>query len=172
MTEEWRPVLGWEGLYEVSDQGRVRSVDRIVRNRPGVTLTIRGQVLKPRVSKGGYLVVWLYNDGARREQPTSRLVCAAWHGPCPPDMECRHLDDDKTNNTPENLCWGTRSENTYDKIRNGRHPMAAKTHCKRGHAFDEVNTYRNPATGSRRCRKCKRLRRIELTAAAAHQQAA
>ena len=87
-------------------------------------------------------------------------------------MECRHLDDDKTNNTPENLCWGTRSENTYDKIRNGRHPMAAKTHCKRGHAFDEVNTYRNPATGSRRCRKCKRLRRIELTAAAAQQQAA
>lgn len=165
MTEEWRPVLGWEGLYEVSNQGRVRSVNRVAKSRPGVTRAIKGKVLRPRVSKGGYLVVWLYDDGNRREQPTSRLVCAAWHGPCPPGMECRHLDDDKSNNTPANLRWGTRSENAYDKVRNGRHHMASKTHCKRGHPFDDINTYVNPR-GMRRCRACKNQLRRNASQAA------
>ena len=52
MTEEWRPVLGWEGLYEVSNQGRVRSVNRVAKSRPGVTRAIKGKVLRPRNPRG------------------------------------------------------------------------------------------------------------------------
>ena len=63
MTEEWRPVLGWEGLYEVSDQGRVRSVDRIVRNRPGVTLTIYGSRERPAENAAGlYEALRFFDD--------------------------------------------------------------------------------------------------------------
>jgi predicted XRE-type DNA-binding protein len=48
-----------------------------------------------------------------------RLVCEAFHGPCPDGMHCRHLDGSRANNTPSNLCWGTKAENEADKLRHG-----------------------------------------------------
>lgn len=154
MTEEWRPVAGWEGFYEVSSFGRVRGVARTYETRPGVIAHRKPQVLRGGFSRDGYPIVWLTRLSKRRELRVSRLVCEAWHGPCPDGMECLHYDDDKSNNTPGNLRWGTRSENTYDKVRNGLHPFASRTHCPQGHSYDESNTYITPR-GSRQCRACK-----------------
>jgi len=150
--EEWRPVVGWEGFYEVSSQGGVKSLDRFVPNRPGVTMHRRAHVLVLAQSKDGYLHVWLCRENIRYQYRVSRLVALTFHGPCPEGMECRHLDGDKLNNKPSNLAWGTRSENTYDKVRHGTHPMARKTHCKRGHEFSAENTLVHH--GGRRCRTC------------------
>ena len=158
MSEEWRPIPGWEGFYEVSDLGRVRGIARLVETRPGVVAHIKPKIVKGGLSFDGYPVVWLTRRNARTEYRVSRLVCSAWHGPCPAGMECRHLDDDKLNNTPANLCWGTRAENTVDKVRNGRHPMANRTHCPHGHPYDEINTYTKP-NGSRACRTCRSERK-------------
>lgn len=170
MTEEWRPVLGYEGMYEVSSVGRVRGVGRFGETRPGVIAFFKPKILRGGMTKDGYPRVWLTRNNRRTEYRVSRLVCAAWHGPCPEGMECRHLDDNKLNNTPSNLRWGTRSENTYDKVRNGRHPMASRTHCIRGHQFDDENTYITPI-GSRACRTCraaeKRARRAQTEKEAA-----
>lgn len=168
MSEEWRPIPGWEGFYEVSSEGRVRSVERTVPNRPGVFMTLSARVLRLGENRG-YPVAWLTRGNQRREFRVSTLVCEAWHGPRPEGMVCRHLDDVKTNNTPQNLRWGTASENTYDKVRNGLHPMASKTHCKRGHPFNDINTY--IYNGTRHCRTCraeaKRARRARIRKAAA-----
>ena len=145
--EEWRPVEGWEEYYEVSSQGRVRRV----KPAPGGRV---GRVLRPnRTSR--YLQVALSRDGKPKTHYVHRLVCEAFHGPPPfQGAHVLHWDDDPKNNTPENLRWGTASENMYDSVRNGgyRNQNTGKTHCIRGHEL--------PA--DRRCRKCKakaRLRR-------------
>ena len=156
MSEQWRAVPDWEGFYEVSDQGRVRSVDRIVPSRPGFTARRKGKVLRARVNTSGHLEVKLQRDGARRSVGVHRLVLTAFVGPCPEGMEACHADDDKSNNHLSNLRWDTRSANTYDKVRNGRHPMASRTHCPQGHAYTPENTYQPPGYPKRRmCRACR-----------------
>lgn len=114
--ERWLPVVGYEGVYEVSDQGRVR---RIAKSRGAVV----GRILRAsRAVRGGYLMVQLQGlaaGKARQLCPIHRLVLTAFSGPPPPGMECRHLNGDCTDNRPENLRWGTRKENIHDNIRNG-----------------------------------------------------
>lgn len=131
MSERWLPVVGYEGLYEVSDMGRVRSLDRaIVVMMPGGWKTAsgstirhyRGRVLRQHVGSDGHPTVNLSRDG---EQPTRQvhvLMLEAFAGPRPPGQEARHLNDIKTDNRwPENLCWGTRKENFADRVLNGIH---------------------------------------------------
>lgn len=164
MSETWKPVPDYEGWYEVSDLGRVRSVDRVATNRPGVVIRCRGVLLRPRVNTTGYLEVTLQRNGTRRHVGIHRLVLAAFVGPCPEGMEGCHGDGDKENNAVSNLRWDTRSANTYDKIRHGKHPHASKTHCKNGHPFDELNTYHIPS-GGRQCRACRNARKRSRSAA-------
>jgi hypothetical protein len=168
VIENWLPVPGWEGFYEVSDQGRVRGVARSVPGRPGVLINKRERLLTPNLDCDGYPRVWLCRNGGRLERRIHVLVALAFVGPRPDGFEVCHADGDKTRNTPDNLRWGTRSENTYDKVRHGAHPQARKTHCPQGHPYDETNTYLI-RTGGRACRTCtkqrKRARRLERNAA-------
>jgi hypothetical protein len=120
MREAWRSIPNWPG-YEVSDLGRVRSLDRYVECGAGERQHRRfypGRLLKPLPYADGYLAVSL---GAKSGKLyVHRLVLDAFDGPCPEGMESRHLDDVKTNNRLANLVWGTRVENVADAIRNGR----------------------------------------------------
>lgn len=154
MTEEkWRPVVGYAGAYEVSDAGRVRSVDR--RDMRG--RFIKGRVLKVRLLPNGRPRITLALDGSRVDAYTYRLVLEAFQGPCPPGMEALHWDDDISNNTLANLRWGTRTENMRDMSRNER-GNAGLTHCPAGHPYDELNTYVYPGGRKHRgCRACGRL---------------
>lgn len=120
MMETWKPVVGYEGLYEVSDLGRVRSVDRIA----GVTrLTqLRGKVLKPgKMKRGGYLLVALRKDGSSHSKAVHALVLEAFVGPRPPGLDCCHGDNDRTNNRLDNLRWDSRQGNVDDAVRARRH---------------------------------------------------
>lgn len=137
-VEIWLPVVGWEGLYEVSD--RVRSLPRMVYAGRGRQRFNAGRLLKLPVTKRGYLQATLCREGKERKRPVNLLVLEAFVGPCPPGQECCHGNDIKTDNRLENLRWDTDSANSYDQVRNGKHPMARKTHCKNGHPFDEANT--------------------------------
>jgi len=76
-------------------------------------------------------------------------------------MVACHDDDDPTNNHLGNLRWGTYSSNALDAVRNGKHGMANKTHCKRGHEFTDGNTYQRPGAKNRQCRTCVALVRLE-----------
>jgi hypothetical protein len=150
--EEWRPIPGWEGAYEASNLGRVRSL------RGGHRW---GRVLKPhiRTTSGGYPQVSLGLNGT-----TCVHVCVAgaFLGPRPPGHQVRHLDGDPLNNRVENLAWGTPSENQHDKIQHGRHQEVNKTHCPQGHPYDEANTHRATDREGRprwrKCRACNRAR--------------
>jgi len=113
MKEEWRPVVGYEGWYEVSSDGRVRSVARTMLHPSGVDSTLKGKVLKSRINKStGNVVVDLYRDCARTTWYVHTLVCESFHGPRPnPRMVVRHWPDtDPTNNRPENVRWTNRNE--------------------------------------------------------------
>ena len=85
----------------------------------------------------------------------AHAVAEAFHGPRPDRSLVLHADDDPQNNRPENLSYGTKSQNSLDNVRNGRHPQASKTRCKRGHLLSGDNLHIERG-GGRRCRQCKR----------------
>ena len=152
--ERWRPVPGYEGSYEVSDLGRVRSLDR----RDGRGHVRRGKLLAPRTTTRNHRSVALYRDCVRADVQVHHLVLEAFVGPRPDGLEGCHWNDDPTDNRLVNLRWDTRSQNTADSVRNGTHAMANKTHCPQRHPYTPENTYVYPA-GNRSCRECRRAYR-------------
>jgi hypothetical protein len=118
LEENWLPVVGYEGHYEVSDQGRVRSLDRRLSNVKG-TPFMRGRILKPNTTRHRYPSVVLCALGVRTHKRIHRLVISAFVGPPPPGMECCHNDGDPSNNTLGNLRWGTHSDNMRDACAHG-----------------------------------------------------
>lgn len=164
MTERWLPVVGYEGFYEVSDQGNVRRVMATAGAQVG-------RVLKATPSKKGYLRVTLHRDGERKDYWVHRLVLLAFVGPCPAGMEACHAPDpDPANNRLVNLRWDTSGGNKLDSVAHGSHYEASKTHCPRRHPLRGVNLV--PSTlirGGRDCLACNRARKyasyhgLELT---------
>lgn len=121
-TEHWLPVVGFEGLYEVSDFGRVRSLDRTVVTSNGPR-QYRGRLLKSYINKGtrGYPFVGLSRPGLNASYPVHILVLTAHAGPCPAGQEARHGPAGKADASLENLCWGTRAQNVGpDRVRDGQ----------------------------------------------------
>lgn len=110
-TERWLPVVGWEGLYEVSNAGRVRCLPRH---------RVRGGLLSLVPNSNGYVEVTLSGRGVRLKRKAHHLVLEAFVGPRPAGMECLHINDVKTDNHLGNLRWGTHRENLEDIETNGR----------------------------------------------------
>lgn len=162
--EEWRSVVGWEGLYEVSSLGRVRSLDKYVTTSTGKSRLIRGRELSLKPGNVGYSRVMLRELDRKREDLVHRIMAEAFI-PNPEDLPLvRHLNDIKTDNRIENLAWGSYSDNMADALRNGKqsNQHKGKTHCLRGHPFDEKNT-RILELG-RGCKACSRERAREKRA--------
>lgn len=160
--EEWRPVVGYEGLYEASSWGRVRSKDRVVpHNLWGTFFTRRGRVLSPSSHRDGHLRVSLHKNQKQSLRFVHRLVAEAFI-PNPDEYPLvRHWDDDPSNNRVGNLRWGTVSDNWNDMVRNGNHRNAKKTHCPKGHEYTEDNTYTSKRN-QRHCLTCHREGRREI----------
>lgn len=127
IQEEWHPVVGYEGLYQVSSFGRVRSI----LIRPGTSG--RPKILKACAQSDGYLVVAPCRNGKAVLRMVHRLVLEAFIGPCPEGHEAAHLDGDRSSPKLENLRWVTHSENQSQMIGHGKstrgekHPMAKLT---------------------------------------------
>ena len=108
MTEEWRDIPGYPG-YQVSDQGRVRSLDRVIAHPRGGQHSRKGKVLKPWIDHWGYPKIAL---GTMVRGFVHRFVLLAFVGPAPDGHQAHHCDHDKQNNCIENLLWVTPSDNT------------------------------------------------------------
>ena len=152
-VETWRPVVGCEGVYEVSDLGKVRSLPRIGRGRWGQR-HYPGQMMSITVGDDGYPRVNLVRDGTKVHVLVHRLVMEAFAGPCPPGEETRHQDGNHGHIARTNLEYGTQSENNYDRVRHGTHHNAIKTKCRPGgHDLFPPNLLPSK-DGGRRCRTC------------------
>lgn len=161
MTERWLPVPEFEGYYEVSDLGSVCSLLRTVvcRNRTGSgfhTRTYPSKVLKANPDENGYPRVGLARGGSTLDTRVHRVVLLAFRGPAPDGLVGCHWDGNPSNNYLDNLYWGTHSDNSYDKVRHGRHHNKIKTMCKFGHPLAWPNLKPNTPPGTRYCLACSR----------------
>lgn len=149
MLEEWRPVVGYEEAYEVSNLGQVRSVDRVVGNGQ----PLRGRLLTLGVtSDGKYLFVNLWRENRYKSFRVHALVAEAFIGPRPPKMLVLHGNGRSFDNRLSNLRYGTHSDNLHDAVSHGTHWCARRACCIRGHEFGGANLIRD--SRQRRCRAC------------------
>jgi len=120
--ERWKPVPGYEGLYDASDQGRIRSWHKIgltcdsLRKSPKILSGYRDRYIRVRLRKGRTANTLLVH----------RLVLETFVGPCPPGMECCHNNGNKHDNRVENLRWDTRSANMLDAVEHDEHNCGEK----------------------------------------------
>ncbi|TWH05093.1 HNH endonuclease [Rhodococcus rhodochrous J45] len=156
--ENWKPVPEWSDLYEVSDLGRVRSLDRLVRGNAGSSYRKPGRILRPAVDSHGYPQVQLCRDGKCRSYGLHRLVLLAFVGPRPDGLEIRHLNGVRSDCRLANIEYATRVINVSDKRTHGTQHQLAVTHCPAGHEYSPENTYRH--RNKRHCRACKRARSL------------
>jgi hypothetical protein len=113
---EYREIPGLDGYRFGSDASAWCNVrrDRYHRSKG------EWKLLKPSLGKRGYYVVWITDTNRRRSAYLHTLICTAFHGPCPADMECRHKDGDPRNCLPNNLEWGSHYQNMVDRSRHDR----------------------------------------------------
>lgn len=125
--ERWLPVVGFEGAYEVSDLGNVRSLDRdrlYISKTGGVSSArLKGRVLRPAINtkRGGYRYVNMRVDGQQTLRRVAVLVAEAFIGPRPEGLETCHNDGVALNDRGGNLRYDTPKNNTADKIAHGTH---------------------------------------------------
>jgi hypothetical protein len=142
--ERWLPIPSWEGVYQVSSTGRVRSLDRIDANGH----RRKGKILKQSVSSSGYYQVRL-SFGKRIEVSfPHQLVLQSFVSMRPDGMEACHEDDDKLNNHLGNLRWGTKLSNVTDAIRNGRVRPRIKVIRSDGIVFDSIHQAASKTPGA------------------------
>lgn len=133
--EVYRSIRNYEGLYRVSNHGNVYSI----RSK---------KLLRPRERAGYYRVV-LQDDGVTAQYFIHRLVLETFVGPCPAGMECRHLNGDRIDNRVENLAWGTRQQNAYDRIAHGTQVRGMTHHKSKLTDSDVAEIRRRIAAGER-----------------------
>jgi hypothetical protein len=117
--ENWKAVVGYEGLYEVSDIGRVRAIARVTCGRWGAR-PLKARIMKPVLKRAtGYYAISLCKSGLVKQPSVHKLVLEAFVGPRPDGMEACHWDGDRTNAALSNLRWDTRLNNALDRKRHG-----------------------------------------------------
>jgi len=127
--EMWRPVIGYEGYYEVSSLGRVRSVDRYVNHSPGTKAMKKGRVLRGGKAPNGYRTTSLSKDGTSTTHSTHTLVASAYLGRRPDGHQVNHKDGRKENNAANNLEYVTPKENTRHSWQFGLQSVQRGTDC-------------------------------------------
>lgn len=151
----WLPIPGADS-YEASSDGQIRSIDRQIVRADGNVKNLKGRLIKQSANpRDGYMQVAITFNHGKASTRVHKLICMAFHGQSPSSLhEVRHLNGIRDDNRAENLCWGTKSENQYDRVRHGNHFLANKTHCDNGHLLDEICK-----SGTRRYRRCSTCRR-------------
>ncbi len=116
-NERWLPCIGYEDYYEVSNHGRVRSIDRVFKKKG--LCSVKGKILTQRLNKKGYPAVFFYINTVRIERNPHRLVALAFVPNPENKPQVNHIDGNKLNNNDWNLEWNTNSENQLHAYRLG-----------------------------------------------------
>ena len=119
MTDVWVDIDGYEGAYQVTSTGLVRSLDRVVVNSLGVASNIKGILLTVSLDRSGYPTIGLWRAGKVIRKKIHKLVAETFIGPAPIGHLVCHNDSIKTNNCVSNLRYGTAKSNQDDRVANG-----------------------------------------------------
>lgn len=130
IEEIWKPVQGYEGAYEASNLGNVRSLNRVIHYQNGSTRNRKGKVLKPHIDTSGYAVVYLAVSGHQSAKFVHTLVAKCFLPNDDPTLEVNHKDGNKSNNCVENLEWCTHRENILHAFQTGLHGKPLTEHMK------------------------------------------
>jgi len=117
--EEWRPVQGFVGVYEVSSLGRVHSLDRVIEDAKLGQKRIKGRMLRLSRHTGGYMQCSLASGGRTRKAKVHRLVANAFLRMPRGNVVVCHINGDPADNRVGNLRWATQSQNMKDRVRHG-----------------------------------------------------
>ena len=135
MEEIWKDIEGFEGFYQVSSLGRVRSLDRIVVNSRYGYQSLKGRILRQHKNGDGYFHIGLNKDNHRKKYETHRLVAQTFIPNPENKAEVDHINTKRDDNRIENLRWATRKENQNnsltlkkrsDSMKGDKHPMYGK----------------------------------------------
>lgn len=108
--ENWKNIVGYEGLYQVSDQGRVKSLDRVVVRSDGKVMNYKSRIMKPAIDKKGYKRVALSKENKLSTYKVHRLVAQHFLGNS--ELIVDHIDHDRSNNNLSNLRYVNARENS------------------------------------------------------------
>ena len=130
----YKSIKGYEGIYEVNEIGKIRSIDRKVKSKNGRTIHYKGKELKLKMNKDGYLNVNLNKNGISKTWRVHRLVAETFLKNPDNLPEIHHKNHDRRDNRVENLAWVTRAEQMDEHLR------AAKGTKLRvvGHGIDKI----------------------------------
>lgn len=141
--EEWRDIPDWEGFYQVSNKGRVRSLDRTVVKSNGSVARVRGKLLDIK-DKDGYMSVMLYRGNKEHNKSIHRLVAENFIINPKGLPEVDHIDNNRSNNKVENLRWVSAKENAAHRIKSGSSSKAKSVYC-----IDTGETFKSLAAAGR-----------------------
>lgn len=119
MSEKWKDIVGYEGLYQVSDKGRVKSVKRMVKCREGVSRVQNERIKGCSSGKYRHVMTTLWRDNEQEGVYVHRVVLEAFTGKPMYGMTGSHIDGDPTNNSIDNLVWETQKDNNARKEGHG-----------------------------------------------------
>ena len=118
--EIWKDIAGYEGLYQASNLGQIKTLSRVVF-RPQSNLPVKERILKQQLNKNGYLQVTISVQAIRKCLYVHRLVLSAFKGQS--NLDCNHVDGNKVNNRLDNLEFVTKSENSLHAYKTGLVPI-------------------------------------------------
>jgi hypothetical protein len=164
--EEWRDVVGYEGLYQVSSLGKVRSLSHFTIDTLGRKRFYPGKILQSQDPGDGHAVVNLCQQGRQKTWYVHVLSLTAFVGPCPPNKEGCHNNGDGFDNDITNLRWDTHSANMRDALTHGTNVQHNRLACPREHLLKLPNLIKSTweKEGRRGCLACSRARANEQTA--------
>lgn len=116
MGEIWKDIKGYEGMYQVSNYGNIKSLDRIIGYKKGKTRLWKGNIKKPTITCKGYLKVALYKNGKSKTEEVQRIVAANFIKKPNDKTQVNHINGVKTDNRVENLEWVTPHENDLHRV--------------------------------------------------------
>lgn len=163
MTEEWREIPDWEGAYEVSNLGRIRSMDRMSKNGNKVChRKSKIRSLSPS-GPGGYLGCLLTANGKKRTYMKAHIaVLRAFVGPRPLNYDGCHNDGNTNNNRLDNLRWDSKSNNNQDKKRHGTEQKGSRIGTSKLNEV-EVKEIRNKIENGKTLSELAREYQISVT---------